>query len=233
MCLFPEKIGGKYVAMLTVNPDRLPTHITMAVFDRLEDMWDPDYWKKWYSKLDKHIFIKGDDKDRIEIGSCPIKTKKGWLIICCRIQNHADPNRVFAIEAFLLDLKDPKKIIGKTRGALLVPEESYEKNGIIGNTIFPSGARVDKDDLVIYYGATDTTVAVAKVKLDSLLEVMEYPYKEIGFERIGDGALMRPRKEKSWEEKAIFNPACIDVGGKVRILYRAMGSDNTSVIGYA
>ncbi len=233
MCLFPEKINGKYVAMLTVNPDRLPTHITLAEFTKIEEMWDEKYWKKWYAKLDKHIFIKGDDNDRIEIGSCPLKTKKGWLIVCCRIQNHSAPNRVFAIEAYLLDLKDPKKVIGKTRGALLVPEELYEKNGIIGNTIFPSGARIDKDKLVIYYGATDTTVAIASVSLDQVLDVMEYPYKQVGFNRIGAGALMRPRKDIAWEEKAIFNPAAIDIGGVVRILYRAMGNDNTSVIGYA
>lgn len=233
MCLFPEKIGGKYMALLTVNPDRLPTHMAIAEFNRLSDMWDPKYWDKWYKKLNKHIFIKGDDNDRIEIGSCPIKTERGWLLVCCRIQNHARGDRVFAIEAYLLDLTDPRKIIGKTRGALLVPEEPYEKNGIISNTIFPSGALIKNNRLHIYYGATDTTIALATVDLENLLDTMEYPYREIGFHRIGEGALIKPRKDIPWEEKAIFNPAAIDLGGIVRILYRAMGNDNTSVIGYA
>jgi predicted GH43/DUF377 family glycosyl hydrolase len=31
----------------------------------------------------------------------------------------------------------------------------------------------------------------------------------------------------------VFNPAAIDLGDSVHILYRAMGDDNTSVIGYA
>lgn len=233
MTLFPEKIDGKYVALLTVNPDRLPTHMAIAEFNKIEDMWDSKYWKKWYDKLEKHIFIKGDEVDRIEIGSCPIKTERGWLLVCCRIQNHSSSNRVFAIEAYLLDLKDPRKIIGKTRGALLVPEEPYEKNGIISNTIFPSGALIKDEKLHIYYGATDTTIALACVDLKELLDAMEYPYREIGFHRIGEGALMKPRKDIPWEEKAIFNPAAIDVAGVVRILYRAMGNDNTSVVGYA
>jgi len=233
MTLFPEKINGKYVALLTVNPDILPTHITLAEFEKIEDMWDEKYWKKWYSKLDSHIFIKGDHSDRIEIGSCPIKTDGGWLILSCRIQNHSSPDRVFAIEAYLLDLKDPKKIIGKTRGALLVPEEKYEKDGLQPNIIFPSGALVKKDKLYIYYGATDTTVAVATVNLSRLLEVMKFPYQEIGFNRLTEGALLSPRKDKAWESKAIFNPAAIDIDGTVRILYRAMSEDNTSVLGYA
>ncbi|HEY0221111.1 MAG TPA: hypothetical protein VGC58_02715, partial [Candidatus Paceibacterota bacterium] len=101
------------------------------------------------------------------------------------------------------------------------------------NTIFPSGVLIKNNKLYIYYGATDTTIALATVGLDELLDVMEYPYREIGFHRIGDGALMKPRKNIPWEEKAIFNPAAIDVGGVVRILYRAMSNDNTSVIGYA
>ncbi len=233
MCLFPEKINGKYTAILTVNPDRLPTHISIAEFKKIEDMWNPKYWDKWYKELDKHILIKGDDKDRIEIGSCPLKTGKGWLLVTCRIQDHASSDRVFAVEAVLLDLKNLKNIIGRTRGALLVPQELYEKYGQIPNTIFPSGALIKDGKLHIYYGATDTTTALATVDLEQLLDVMVYPYKEVGFDRIGDGALMRPRKNIPWEEKAIFNPAAIDVDGVVRILYRAMGNDNTSVVGYA
>lgn len=237
MCLFPEKIGGKYVAILTANSDLLPTHITMAQFKRLSDMWDQKYWNKWYKELDKHIFIRGDDHDRIEIGSCPLKTKEGWLLITCRIQNHSSDKRVFAIEAMLLDLKNPKKIIGRTRGPLVVPEELYEKHGQIPNTIFPSGALIKKDKkgdrLLIYYGATDTTCAVAEVPLDSLIVSMKLPRIEDGFGRLTDGPLIVPRSNIDWEAKALFNPAAVYLGGKIHILYRAMSNDNTSVVGYA
>ncbi|MFZ2522170.1 MAG: hypothetical protein WAX44_02890 [Minisyncoccia bacterium] len=237
MSLFPEKINGKYMAVLTVNPDRLPTHITLAEFSKLDDMWDSKYWDKWYKELDKHIFIKGDERDRIEIGSCPLKTKEGWLIITCRIQNHTSGDRVFAIEAVLLDLKDPKKIIGKTRGPLVVPEELYEKHGQISNTIFPSGALIKKgkagDKLLIYYGATDTTCAVAEVLLSPLLQSMKLPRVDDGFKRLTEGPLITPRREIEWESKALFNPAAVCLSGKVHIIYRAMSSDNTSVFGYA
>jgi predicted GH43/DUF377 family glycosyl hydrolase len=237
MTLFPEKIGGKYYALLTVNPDVLPTHIAMAEFKKLEDMWDEDAWKKWYKNLDKHIFIRGDGADRIEIGSSPIKTDKGWLLITCRIVNHAAPDRVFAIEAILMDLANPKKIIGRTRGALLVPEERYEKEGLQPNIIFPSGGIVEKrhgkNVLRIYYGATDTTIGTATVDLSALLEAMMLPHKETGFKRVVEGPILMPQKEKKWEAKAVFNPAAIDIDGTVSILYRAMGEDNTSVVGYA
>lgn len=37
----------------------------------------------------------------------------------------------------------------------------------------------------------------------------------------------------SWESKATFNPAAIEYNGKVHLLYRAVGEDESSVLGYA
>ncbi len=243
MSLFPEKIGGKYVAMLTVNSDILPSHITLATFNKIEDMWDETYWKKWYEKLDDHIFIRGNDADRIEIGSGPLKTKEGWLFLSCRIKRHAAPDRVFAIEAVLLDLKNPKKVISMTNTPLLVPEESYEKYGQQPNIIFPSGALIKGDTLSVYYGATDTTCAVATVSLSGLLTSMKFvvpsPRQRLGLEqsaafmRLSKKPILVPRVKNTWESKAVFNPAALRIGETTYILYRAMSEDNTSVIGYA
>ncbi len=234
MTLFPEKINGKYVALLTVNTDLPPSRVALAEFDKLEDIWSECYWKKWYSELDKHILdIPKLSEEHLEIGGCPVKTKSGWLIVYSNVQKYMSEQKIFGIEAILLDHINPKMIIGKTRGALLTPEEGYEKYGVVPNTIFPSGSLVVKDKLRIYYGATDTTIAVAEVRLDYLLDSMIFPYKEVGFSRKSIGALLRPRKDKPWESRAIFNPAAIDIDGTVSILYRAMSEDNTSVIGLA
>jgi predicted GH43/DUF377 family glycosyl hydrolase len=234
MTLFPEKINGKYVALLTANTDIPPSHIALAEFEKLEDIWSEKYWEKWYLNLDKHTLeIPKNPKDHLEIGGCPLKTKDGWLVVYSSVQNYFSSNKIFAIEALLLDLNDPRKVVGKTKGPLLTPEEQYEKFGTVPNTIFPSGSLIIEDKLNIYYGTTDTTVAVASVNLKSLLESMKFPYKEIGFHRLTAGALIVPRKNKSWEAKAVFNPAAIDIGGKISILYRAMSTDNTSVIGLA
>ncbi|MCX6701786.1 MAG: hypothetical protein NTX96_01145 [Candidatus Zambryskibacteria bacterium] len=234
MTLFPEKINGKYVALLTANTDLPPSHIAIAEFDHIEQIWSEDYWKKWYTELNNHTLeIPKFLTDHLEIGSCPIKTEDGWLVVYSSVQNYNSSKKTFGIETVLLDLNDPKRVIGKTRGPLLTPEEQYEQYGTVPNTIFPSGSLIIKDKLYIYYGATDTTIAVASVDLERLLESMKFPYKEIGFERLTLGALLTPRKDKLWEAKAIFNPAAIDIDGKISILYRAMSQDNTSVLGLA
>jgi predicted GH43/DUF377 family glycosyl hydrolase len=234
MTLFPEKINGKYVALLSVNTDRPPSRIAIAEFNKIEDMWSESYWKKWYANLDKHIVdIPRRDSDQVEVGATPIKTKDGWLLIYSHIRNYFSDNKIFGIEALLLDSKNPRKIIGKTREPLLVPEESYEKYGQAPNIIFPSGALIKKDRLYIYYGATDTVCAVADVPLTPLLTSMKYSHAQIGFKRLTEGPLLLSRKGYAWEEKAVFNPAAIMLRGTIHIAYRAMSLDNTSVVGHA
>jgi predicted GH43/DUF377 family glycosyl hydrolase len=234
MILFPEKINGKFVALLSVNTDRPPSKIAFAEFDTIEQMWDGDFWKKWYTRVDEHILdIQKTDSEQVEVGSVPIKTKDGWLLVYSHIKNYFSNDKIFGIRAVLLDLKNPQKIIGKTRGPIMIPEESYEKYGQSPNIIFPSGAIVIGDDLLIYYGAADTSCAVARINLSALIISMKWPRVEIGFKRLTEGPLLVSRLGIEWESKAIFNPASIIVGDNICILYRAMSNDNTSVIGYA
>lgn len=130
-------------------------------------------------------------------------------------------------------MNDPRKIVGRTKGPMLVPEEPYELSGHVSNIVFPSGALIDGDTLNIYYGAADTTVCLARVNLDNLISTL-YPETRdrFHFKRAKNNPIITPDPNHLWESKATFNPAAIDLGGKVHILYRALANDNTSTIGY-
>jgi len=45
--------------------------------------------------------------------------------------------------------------------------------------------------------------------------------------------ILKPKKENVWESKLVFNPAAVYHNGLVHLLYRAVGDDNISRIGYA
>ena len=231
MVLFPEKINGKYVAMLSAHTDEPPVITALAKFDKLEDIWSEEYWKNWHDNIEDHrMVLRRGETDHVEIGSAPIKTKDGWLMIYSHIQNYFSDNKIFGIEALLLDLKDPSKIIARTAGPLLVPEETYEEFGQVPNVIFPSGCFIAGSELYIYYGATDTTCCRAHVNLQNLLDSMKG--KPV-FNRCEHNPILEPISNHDWEDKAVFNPAAIELGGKTHIVYRAMGHDDTSVMGYA
>jgi len=241
MSLFSDPINGKLTAILTVNTDRppLPAQIAIAQFDKVEDLWNQDFWNSWYSSLQDHVINmhRRNESDHIEIGGPPIKTDQGWLLIYSYTENFFkyDSRPVtMGIEAALLDINNPKLLLGQTQGPILAPEEYYEKVGYVGNVIFPSGTRLLKDGkLEIYYGAADTTCCKATVNINDLLGSINPKTKEkYYFQRYSKNPILLPT-QNIWENKAVFNPAAIDLGGKIHILYRAMGQDDTSTIGYA
>lgn len=45
--------------------------------------------------------------------------------------------------------------------------------------------------------------------------------------------ILRPKKQNDWESKLVFNPAAVYANGLFHLLYRAVGEDNISRIGYA
>ncbi|MEK7109364.1 MAG: hypothetical protein AAB919_02920 [Patescibacteria group bacterium] len=234
--LFPERINGKITVMLTAHTDEPPARIAIAQCDKIEELWDLGFWEHWHAELQENtINPLRFEQDHVEVGSVPLRTKAGWLVFYSYIQNYfGGGERVFGVEAMLLDLKDPRRIVGKTKGPIMVPEEIYEKYGMVPNIVFPTGATLDKNGRIdLYYGAADTVCAKASLSLDDLLSAL-IPERRIELaKRVKENPILRPAPKHEWESKAVFNPAAIDIDGTVHLLYRAMGQDNTSVLGYA
>jgi predicted GH43/DUF377 family glycosyl hydrolase len=239
MALFPERINGKITVIFSAHTDSPPAKMVIAQVDRMEELWSRNFWDEWQLKIDSEaIDPRRTEYDHVEVGAVPVKTKDGWLLIYSHIQNYFNSpehfQRIFGIEALLLDLNDPKKIIGRTKGPLLSPEEPYEKSGYVANVIFPSGAIVIKDTLMIYYGAADTTVCKARVNLNDLVgSLSSKTAEDYKFCRFPGNPIISPVPTHSFEAQATFNPAAVELNKKVHLLYRAFSNDNTSVIGYA
>lgn len=242
MALFPERINGSLVGILTVNTDVPPAKIAVAYFKDANQIWDDNYWYNWYRKLDHYILPSlRSGQDHVEVGAVPVKTSDGWLLIYCYIKNYFSADKLFSIEAALLDIDNPLKMVGRLDAPLLTPQKDYELVGQVPNVIFPSGAIVNNGELGIYYGAADTSCALATCKLDSLLKSLRHlEFIEVNpaagstlFKRYSDNPIVSPVVEHAWESKYTLNPAAVCEDGKVFIVYRAMGSDDTSVLGMA
>ena len=176
--------------------------------------------------------------DHVEVGTAPVKTDRGWLLIYAHIENYFRSSEnfrpQFGIEALLLDLGNPYKIIGRTKGPMIVPEEPHDMAGHVPNVIFPSGALLKDRTLTIYYGAADTTTCSARVNLDDLVSSISAETEQHWhFQRLDQKTITTPDHNQARDSKATFNLAAIDLGGKVHLLYRALSGDNTSTLGHA
>lgn len=231
--LFPERVNGKVAALLSVHTDEPPTEICLVRANHIEDFWSPDFWRTWHAHWQSHMLpLKRSDNDHVEVGSVPVLTERGWLIFYSYIEDYFGGDRVFSVEAALLDRDDPSKIIGRTE-SLLVPEEIYERYGIVPDIVFPTSATLaGHDQLEIWYGAADTVCAKASVKLPDLLRALDPERPARTFIRAPQNPILAPQGT-GFESQNVFNAAAIEIEGTIYILYRAMDAVNTSTIGLA
>lgn len=242
MALFPEKVNGKMAAILSPHSDLPPAKIAVAYFDKKEQIWSRKYWEKWHASLNNYIVpLLRSSADHLEVGAAPIKTKCGWLLLFSYIKNYFSKQKIFGVEAVLLDHDDPTKVIGRTAGPILAPEAGYELEGMVPNVVFPSGALVEKNELRLYYGAADTSCCLATGDIRKLIKEIKCKPKvhlvktieQAKLQRYAGNPIISPRIEFDWETRATFNTAAIYLDNKVHLLYRALSNDETSTLGYA
>lgn len=168
--LFPEKIDGKYVMM----------HRPTAWVGEEFGCQAPSIWlaysedlKTWdYGQGDEYLLMQpqpGQDWEAGKIGGGPppIKTSAGWLVI----YHGVDTRHVYRVGAALLDLDEPRKVLGRTETFLMEPELEWEKVGVIPNVVFPTAALWKPGrEVLIYYGGADRVVGLATADMDALLD---------------------------------------------------------------
>ena len=97
-----------------------------------------------------------------------METEAGWLVI----SHGVGPMRKYCIGAFLLDLEDPTRVIGRLREPLIKPNKD-EREGYVPNVVYSCGSLLHDRQLIIPYGMSDYATTFATVPLDEVLGAME------------------------------------------------------------
>ncbi len=110
------------------------------------------------------------DSTRIGLGSPPIETPEGWLLLYHGVRQTV-AGTIYRVGLALLDLEHPERCLLRSDQWVFGPEEPYERFGDVPNVVFPCGhvLEPDGDTLRLYYGAADTCIAVATASLKELL----------------------------------------------------------------
>ena len=85
---------------------------------------------------------------------------------------HTPSGSLYRLGLALFDRDNPEKSILRGDTWVFGPEEPYERNGDVDNVVFPCGYTVgaDNDTLNLYYGAGDTSIALAQGSIRELLD---------------------------------------------------------------
>ena len=75
----------------------------------------------------------------------------------------------------LFDLDKPERCLLRGNTWVLGPETPYEREGDVPNVTFSCGCTVlpDGDTLNLYYGCADSSIALAKASIKSLLDWLQ------------------------------------------------------------
>jgi predicted GH43/DUF377 family glycosyl hydrolase len=111
------------------------------------------------------------DSVRIGMGPPPLETPHGWLGFYHGVKRVAGGD-VYRAGIVLLDRDNPARVLRRGDDWVLSPEASYEMVGDAPNVVFPTGALHDPatDQVRLYYGAADRSVAMATATLSELID---------------------------------------------------------------
>ncbi len=151
MALFPRRIGGRF-AMLSRH-DGESLHFMTS-----------DNVRLWSDA--EALRIPCHPWEFVQIGNCgsPIETAAGWLVLT----HGVGPMRRYAIGAILLDLEDPRRIIGQLAEPLLTPAAD-EREGYVPNVVYTCGAIAHNGQLILPYGFSDVGITIATMPIDDLV----------------------------------------------------------------
>jgi len=180
--LFPEKVGGLYVRLERPNKARLEGGPTTGSEIWLAGSDDLLTWRRLGPVMGGRFHYWDE---YIGSGPPPVKTRRGWLHIYHGVASHFGSANIYQAGVALLDLRDPAKVLGRSRGNILEPRETYELCGQVPNVVFPSGMVVEELDaegfalpsspVKVYYGAADTAVGLAVTTVAELLDACVDP----------------------------------------------------------
>jgi predicted GH43/DUF377 family glycosyl hydrolase len=111
------------------------------------------------------------DANKIGLSPPPIETPKGWLMIYHGVRQTA-AGSLYRLGLALFDLNVPERCLKRSEEWFFGPEAHYELHGDVGNVVFPCGCTIapDGDTINLYYGAADSSIALATGSVRALLE---------------------------------------------------------------
>jgi predicted GH43/DUF377 family glycosyl hydrolase len=166
MALFPRPVGGRHLALC--RSDGESTGLTSSVDGR-----------KWSAP--DLVQVPRASWEVLQVGNCgpPIETERGWFVLT----HGVGPMRTYSIGALLLDLDDPRRVLGRLERPFLEPSAD-ERDGYVPNVVYSCGGYLHEKRLWLPYGIADARIGVAWADLDEVLDAMR-PVPDSGRDRSG------------------------------------------------
>ncbi len=184
-------------------------------------------WEEWSDDGSLLFTTRHDRFDRHTIkllGS--FVSDKGILVFYESLIYNKDTYQP-AIGLVIFDIKNPRKIIWRSADPIWKSDISFSKDNICESL----GMVVRDQDIFFFFSIDNTLITVSILESDISLHIPIVTVKTLVKHK--KNPIISPHSHNSWENEAIFNPATlVDDRGHIHLIYRAIGSDGVSRLGY-
>lgn len=151
MAIFPRPVEGRYLALSRWDREN----------NTIASSTDMVCWEEWGV-----LQTPRQPWEIVHVGNCgpPIETEQGWLVLT----HGVGPMREYSMGAMLLDLHDPRVVVGRLREPLITPRPD-DRDGYVPNVVYSCGGLLHGRTLVLPYGCSDSFIRIALVDVDALL----------------------------------------------------------------
>jgi predicted GH43/DUF377 family glycosyl hydrolase len=115
---------------------------------------------------------RGSWWDANKVGLSPplIETARGWLMLYHGVRQ-TGAGCLYRLGVALFDLETAAQCLLRGDSWIFGPETDYEREGDVGYVTFPCGYTLGSDDdtINLYYGAADTSIALATGRISEIL----------------------------------------------------------------
>ncbi len=164
--LLPHRVGGNW-ALIHRPASALRVHTWIS--------YSPDlrHWGNHRMMLESRLGAWWD-ANQIGLSPPPIETPRGWLVTCHGVRQTA-AGSIYRLGLALFDLNAPDQCLKRSDEWVFGPEDPYEVHGDVDNVVFPCGCTIapDGDTVRLYYGAADTSIALATGSIRGMLEWLD------------------------------------------------------------
>ncbi|MHA2061299.1 MAG: glycoside hydrolase family 130 protein [Candidatus Sifarchaeia archaeon] len=190
---FSEPVNDRQLILLRFYPNIHLAHFEAGMEQLLNPSKHIEHWEKLYGRCSQNLLLKAGqythEKEKIGPSTQVIKTDRGWLLIyhavgdidehICKVYGLSEKiERGYSVCAALLHLEVPGKVLCRTPKPIYIPSAPYELYGNdqypidVPAVVFPVGAIVLKDKLILYAGAADKYIILLSCNLGKLVEYL-------------------------------------------------------------
>ena len=190
---FSEPIHDQHFILLRFHPNINIASMKAGMEQLLNPSRHIQLWEEIYESRDENLLFEAGhyphEKEKIGPSTQVIKTDRGWLMLYHAVGELKDslcdiyglPEKIergYSICAALLDIDNPGKVLCRAQNPIYIPSAPYELYGDeqypidVPAVVFPVGALVRGDKLIIYAGAADKYIILLSCKLDNLVNYL-------------------------------------------------------------